>query len=86
MWNTSSVCIYGPQHDKLVFRFSDAVRLNPVAPAAETSYKIKILLVAGLDNDTFLKTNNKGAHQSAHPVWAFVVCKPPRQRFSLLMT
>ena len=41
--------IYGPRREKRCTRVSDKVRFKPVSSATETSYKVKISIVASLD-------------------------------------
>ena len=51
---------------KSVFGVSDKMRLKPVSSATETSWKIEILPVhSKFRYDTFQKSNNKVADQSA---------------------
>ena len=76
---------YGPRHDKTVFGVSVKEELKPASSATETSWNIKIWLVASVRMyDTFKSENNKGSDQTGgmcRLVCAFVVCKTKKTSF-----
>ena len=55
----------GRDATKPVFGVSDKVKFKSACSATETSWKIEILLIAILDNDTFQEANDQGADQTA---------------------
>ena len=74
---------YEPRREKTCL-WGLKVSLKPFSSANETSKKIEISPVLSFSNDTFEKSNNKGADQSARMcrlVCAFVVRKLQRQDF-----